>query len=205
MFVTVALAAAEATGEAAGHAAEAAGHAAETAGHAAEAGGHGGGAFPPFDPQYFASQLFWLALSFGIFYLFMSRVVLPRIGDIIETRRDRIARDLDEAANMKAEADAALASYEQSLAAARGNASQIASKARDTAKEEADAERARVEGELATRMQGAEKRIADIKAKAMGGLDGIAEDTAEVIVGQLFGGKFNKADIAAAVKAARGR
>ncbi|NJR13796.1 MAG: F0F1 ATP synthase subunit B, partial [Phyllobacteriaceae bacterium] len=111
--------------------------------------------------------------------------------------------DIDEANMMKAEADAALAAYEQSLATARNNASDIAGKARDAAKIEADAERTRVEADLAARMQGAEKRIGDIKAKAMGGLDAIAEETATMIVGQLFGGKLDKASIANAVKAAR--
>ncbi|MCE3544037.1 hypothetical protein LXJ56_28060, partial [Escherichia coli] len=44
------------------------------------------GVFPPFDSSHFASQLLWLALTFAFFYLFLSRVVLPRIGGIIETR-----------------------------------------------------------------------------------------------------------------------
>ena len=198
MFVTMAQAATEAVGEAAGHAVEAA------AGHGAEmAAEHGaGGSFPPFDPQYFPSQILWLAITFGLFYVFLSRVVLPRIGDILETRRDRIAHDLDEANAMKAEADAALADYEQSLATARNNASTIAGKARDDAKAEADAERARIEGELAGKMQAAEKNIAEIKAKAMGNVGAIAEDTAGAIIGRVFGGTVAKADIAAAVKAA---
>ena len=53
---------------------------AEGAGHAAEA------AFPPFDPTYFASQLFWLAISFIVLYVLLSRFVLPRIGGAIEER-----------------------------------------------------------------------------------------------------------------------
>ena len=56
------------------------------------------GAFPPFDPSTFPSQILWLAITFGLFYLFLKRVVLPRIGGILEVRRDRIAQDLDQAA-----------------------------------------------------------------------------------------------------------
>ena len=101
MFVTAALAATEAVGEAAHE---------------------GGGVFPPFDPSHFASQLFWLALTFGAFYFFISRVALPQIGGVLETRAARIAKDLDEANAMKSQADAALAAYEQSLATARNKA-----------------------------------------------------------------------------------
>src|SRR5271163_4359214 len=39
-------------------------------------------AFPPFESQHFPSQLFWLALSFILLYVLMSRIALPRIGSI---------------------------------------------------------------------------------------------------------------------------
>jgi F-type H+-transporting ATPase subunit b len=95
---------------------------------------HGGGAFPPFDQSTFASQLLWLAITFGLFYLLMSRVIVPRIGGILEHRRDRIAQDLDEASRLKEEADNAIAAYEQELAEARKKASAIAEAAREKAK-----------------------------------------------------------------------
>jgi F-type H+-transporting ATPase subunit b len=176
--------------------------AAEEAAHGAEHGG--GGAFPPFDPTYFASQLFWLALSFGLFYLFMARVAVPRIGGILEIRRDRIAHDIDEVNVLKAEADAAMAAYEQSLAKARGKANEIGGKARDTAKAEAEAERQRIEADIMARTQAAEKRIGDIKTKALGNVDAIAAETAAAIVNQLIGSKFDNSEIAAAVKAVKG-
>ena len=85
----------------------------------AQDAGHGSGVFPPFDSTHYASQLLWLAITFGLFYLFMSRVVLPRIGGVIETRRDRIAQDLEQAARLKQDADNAIVAYEQELAQAR--------------------------------------------------------------------------------------
>jgi F-type H+-transporting ATPase subunit b len=87
--------------------------------------------FPPFDPRTFPSQLFWLALSFGALYFMMSRIALPRIGEVIEERRDHIQRDLDEAARLKSETDAALKSYEQSLADARVKAQGLAKDTRE--------------------------------------------------------------------------
>ena len=80
-------------------------------------GGEAHGEFPPFDTTHYPSQLLWLAITFGLFYLFLKRVALPRIGGILEVRRDRIAHDLDTAARMKEEADEAVAAYEQELAA----------------------------------------------------------------------------------------
>jgi F-type H+-transporting ATPase subunit b len=162
------------------------------------------GAFPPFDASTFPSQLLWLAITFGLFYLFLKRVVLPRIGGILELRRDRIAQDLDQAALMKSEADAAVAAYEQELTEAKAKANGIGQQARDAAKAEADAQRRKVEGELESKLAEAEARIASIKASAMAEVGSIAEDTSAAIVRQLTGGKVDKAALAAAVKAARG-
>ncbi|NKB83023.1 F0F1 ATP synthase subunit B [Ochrobactrum grignonense] len=163
--------------------------------------GHGSGVFPPFDSTHYASQLLWLAITFGLFYLFLSRVVLPRIGGVIENRRDRIAQDLEQAARLKQDADNAIAAYEQELAAARKAAS-IAEAAREKGKGEADAERATAEAALESKLTEAEERIAAIKAKAMSDVGTIAEETTSAIVEQLLGTKADKADVTAAVKTA---
>lgn len=162
------------------------------------------GLFPPFDSSTYASQLLWLAITFGLFYLFLKRVVLPQIGNILEIRRDRIAQDLDQAASMKAEADAALAAYEQELAEAKGKANAIGQEARDSAKAEVDAERRKIESELEQKLTDAEKRIAEIKDSAMREVSGIAEDVASAIVQELLGANaVDKAAVSAAVKTVR--
>ena len=108
-------------------------HAATQAAHgAADAAAHGaeGGAFPPFDSSTYPSQLLWLAITFGLFYVLMSKVVLPRVGGILEARHDKIGRDLEEANRLKADSEAAGAAYEKSLAEARKKAQSIASETR---------------------------------------------------------------------------
>jgi F-type H+-transporting ATPase subunit b len=165
---------------------------------------HGGehGAFPPFDPATFGSQLFWLLICFGGLYLLMSRVALPRIGGILEARSGRITGDLAEAARLKQETDAAIAAYEQALAEARQNAHGIAQKGRDAAKAEVDADRRRIEGELQGRLDAAETRIGEVKAGALAQVDAIAKDAAEAMVEVLIGAGVAKAEIARAVDAA---
>ncbi|MCY0094105.1 F0F1 ATP synthase subunit B [Hoeflea ulvae] len=166
---------------------------------------HASGAFPPFDSSSFASQLLWLAITFGLFYLLMARVIVPRIGGILEHRRDRIAQDLDEANRLKEEADAAIAAYEQELADARKKASAIAETAREKAKAAAEAERATTEAGLSAKMADAEKSIAAIKAKALADVDSIAEETASDVVKHLLGGSVTEAEVAAAIRAASGK
>jgi F-type H+-transporting ATPase subunit b len=172
-------------------------------GHTEAGTEHGGGQglFPPFDPSHFASQLLWLAVIFGLFYLFLKRVALPRVSSILEVRSQRIAHDLDQAARLKGEADAAVAAYEQELASARAKANAIGQEARNAAKAEAETKRKQVEAELEGKLAKAEARIAGIKTSALAEVGTIAADTAAAIVERLIGGKADKVAVAAAVKA----
>jgi len=161
------------------------------------------GLFPPFNPESFASQLVWLAITFGLFYLFLKRVAMPRLAGIVDTRSGRIAGDLDQAARLKEEADAAVAAYEQELAQARAGAMAIGQQARDAAEAEADAARKKVETELDRKLAEAEAHIASIKSSAMKDVGTIAESTASAIIEQLVG-KADKAGVASAVKSVAG-
>ncbi|KQQ38073.1 ATP synthase F0F1 subunit B' [Rhizobium sp. Leaf306] len=161
------------------------------------------GAFPPLDSSHFASQLLWLVITFGLFYLLMKNVIVPRVGGIIEDRHDRIAKDLEEAGRAKAEADAAVETYEKELAAARAKSHGIAEAAREAAKTKAAADRSAIEAELAAKLSAAETRIGEIKDKAFAEVGQIAEETASAIVDLMIGGKASGDDIKAAVAAAK--
>src|SRR5690606_32996100 len=103
--------------------------------------GHSGGGFPPLASWTYPSQLLWLASTFGLFYVFLKRVVLPRMGGFLAVRSDRTAPDLGRAARMKGVADAAIAAYEQELATAKNKPNELGQSSRESAKAEAEAER----------------------------------------------------------------
>nr|WP_255599551.1 F0F1 ATP synthase subunit B [Afifella sp. IM 167] len=178
--------------------------AAEMAAEHGEAMGEAHGAFPPFDPSTFLSQLIWLAIFFGLLYILLSRVALPRVATILEERNDRIADDLAEAEKLKRESDEAIAAYEQALAEARAKAHGIAQEARDKAKAEIEAERSKVEADLDAKLAEAEERIGEVKTKALAEVDAIAKETTEAIVTTLSGESPNEAKVGEAVSQARG-
>ncbi len=49
---------------------------------------------PQLNPLDWGPQLIWLLITFGILYLLMVYVVLPRIGGVLEARAAHIAKDL---------------------------------------------------------------------------------------------------------------
>ncbi|WP_420825578.1 F0F1 ATP synthase subunit B [Terrihabitans soli] len=162
--------------------------------------GHGGG-FPPFESHTFASQILWLAITFGALYFLMSRIALPRVASILEVRSDRIASDLAEAQRLKTETEQAIAAYESSLAEARSKAQKIAGETRDKVQAEADTQKKKIEADLSERLAKAEKQIADTKAKALSNVRTIAVEAASDIVAQLLGDKPDAKDVETAVDA----
>ncbi|MBX9864499.1 MAG: F0F1 ATP synthase subunit B' [Hyphomicrobium sp.] len=146
---------------------------------------HKSGGLPQLHAPDFAPQLFWLAVTFVLLYWIMSKVALPRIGEVIEERRDRIQRDLAAAERLKGETDKALQTYEKALSDARGSASAIARKTRDELGAEVDKERKAVEDQLAKKLADAEASIAATKTKALASVKDIAGDTVVEIVNAL--------------------
>lgn len=154
--------------------------------------------FPPFNAETFPSQIFWFVIIFGVLYWLMSRVALPRIASILETRKSRIEGDLATANAAQEKADEAAKAYETTLTQARTNAQETARQMRDKIAAESDAKRQELETKLNSDMVAAEQRITKMKSDAMANVATIAEDAASSIVQQLTG----KAPDPAAVKSA---
>lgn len=153
---------------------------------AAEAAAHTG-VFPPFAGDTFASQLLWLAITFGILYVLMSRVALPRIAAVLHKRAVRIGQDLEEAQAFKTQSEVAGAAYEKSLTEAGNKAKAIAQETRHALAAESEAKRKALEATLATRMAESEATIRSRTQEAMGHVRGIAAETATAIVERLTG------------------
>ena len=157
---------------------------------------------PQFNPEVFWPQLVWLVITFGVLYLIMARNALPRIANVIEERRDRIADDLDQAEQLKLKTEEAIATYEQALAEARAKAHGIAQEARDKLNAEMEEERAVAEKEMAEKTAEAEARIRESGEAALKHVNEIAATTAESIVEAMTGDKATKAEVTAAIRKA---
>ncbi|MBV9236385.1 MAG: F0F1 ATP synthase subunit B' [Xanthobacteraceae bacterium] len=160
---------------------------AETSNAHTEAPSGGAKSFPPFESDTFASQLFWLGIAFVLLYVVMAKVALPRIAGIMAARRESVDRDLGAAAQLKADAEAALQAYEKTLAEARTRAQTLAGETRAKLNAEAEEARKELEAALHTKLAEAERTIADTKARAMSSVRGIASEAAGAIVGKLTG------------------
>ncbi len=156
---------------------------------------------PQLKLQDFPPQLIWLAIIFVGLYLLMSRLLVPRISSVLDARTNRIEGDLAEARRLKDETQKAISDYERALSDARGKAGTLAQGERDKLKAEIDQERAKVEGQLTSRLNAAEAQIRAARDTALGQVHDVAGETVETLVQELLGIKVSREDALAAVRA----
>lgn len=177
--------------------------AAGAAGSLAHGGAHHEGGFPPFETQNFAPQLVWLALIFGVLYIFMSRVALPRVGNILAAREAKIAADLDASREMQAKARSAATENDSALRAKRDEAQGIGRDASQKITAEIAERRAAAEKDAAEKLRAAEAEILAEKTRAMADVQAIATEAAASIIQKLTGAKVDSATLAAAYRTAK--
>ncbi|PHS37399.1 MAG: F0F1 ATP synthase subunit B' [Robiginitomaculum sp.] len=156
--------------------------------------------FAPLDTSTFPSQLFWLFLTFGVLLFLLAKVLLPRLGGILEERSNRIADDLDTASRMQREAELAGKAYEQSLSDARAKAHNVAETTRASVNVELEAEMQIADEETARQMARAETKIQAMREKALANVDEIASETAKALVEHLYSKKISIVTVRKTVK-----
>jgi len=142
---------------------------------------------PQFNPAFFAPQLFWLALTFITLYILMAKVALPKIGAVLDERQLKIDDNLDRAAQLKAEAEAAVAAYEKALAESRAHAHAVIKEAADRLGKQSDERNRETAARLADQIKAGEGRIAAAKQSALAGVRDVALDVAAAAFARLIG------------------
>lgn len=148
----------------------------------------------------YASQIFWLLITFGLLYFVVGRGMVPKIQATVDAREGRIAGDLAAAEAARAEADRVEAAWRAEMDAARvaAMAETNAAKARATHAFESQVKAA--DADLAERLGHHDLAIANAKAAAMANLQTVAVDAARDLVVKLSGVQVDEAAAADAVR-----
>lgn len=157
------------------------------------AGGEATG-LPQLDITTWPNQLFWLVVTFGIGYIIMSRMITPRIGNVIEQRGRTIQDDLNRAKEAEAEAQTMKAEFEASLDDARAKAADAAQKAMSEAKAKAEEAEAELSAKLAKKTKTAETKLAKIRDEALANINEVASEVTQDAVKAVIGMTVTKAE-----------
>ncbi len=159
------------------------------------------GGMPQLDGYWFASQVFWLAITFILFLLICWKVALPKIGQVLDDRRQRIEGDLEEARGLRDEAEKVLAEYEEAVAAARAEAQATIRKTANEAQERSAREHERLGGQVNGMIGEAEERIAKARDEAVANVNQVAGELAQTAAAKLLSAEVSRADADSAVVA----
>lgn len=165
----------------------------EAAGHAAASGG-----LPQFDFQWWPGQIAWVLIVFVVLLAFMRLFAVPKLGGAIAARDAKIADDVAQARQMKADADAQAEAAAADRAKARAEAQRLANDARARARSEIEQALAADDARLAEAAAVSDAAIGKARDKAMGNVAGIAQDAAQAIVAKLTGKPATAAELSAA-------
>jgi F-type H+-transporting ATPase subunit b len=157
---------------------------------------------PQFDATTFASQLFWLYVSFALLFLLMSTIAMPKIGSVLEERQRKIDDNLDRAGQLKIEAEAAIAAYEKALAESRAEAQTILQAGQLALAKQAEERQRELGATLAARIKAGEARIFAAKDQALAQVHEVAAEVARLAAEKLTGVPPDQALVTAAVAAA---
>ncbi|HZG08090.1 MAG TPA: ATPase [Allosphingosinicella sp.] len=152
--------------------------------------------------EIFASQLFWLVVTFGLLYLIVGRGMLPKIEATVDMRDQRISGDLAAAEAARDAAERLEAGNRERAEANRAEALKVTQAAKEDAARAAEIRVKAAEGEAEARVSAAELRIREKTDAALGEIEGVAADAAQDIVARLTGKNVSREAAADAVRMA---
>ncbi|MEP6982853.1 MAG: ATPase [Sphingomicrobium sp.] len=152
-------------------------------------------------PYIFASQLFWLAIVFGIIFFGIGRGMLPKIQGTVDARDKKIAEDLARAQAARSEADATEAKWRSRMDAARAEAARLAQEAKQESARETEAKVSAAADKIGLKVESAEAKIREALESARAEIEAVAAEATQQMVARLTGIKVDRTEAAQAVKA----
>ena len=161
---------------------------------AAESGG-----MPQLNPEFWVSQIFWLTITFGILYVVLSKLILPKISANLESRKSQISDNIEAADKQREESETKLKEYEEIITKSKIEAKNIFNQAREKALKDINAKKDVLDEQIDEEIKKAENEINELKKDAPIKINKIAIETASELTQKLIGAEVNNSSISAIV------
>ena len=155
---------------------------------------------PQLNPEFWASQIFWLVLIFGSLYILLSKLILPKISNNLEARKSEIAENIEAAEKQRNESDQKLKDYEKIINQSKTEAKNLFSQARQKILSDINSKKESLEKEIDEEIKKAEKEILDLNKKSPEKINKIAIETTADLIKQIIGADVNNSNISAIVE-----
>ena len=161
---------------------------------AAESGG-----MPQLNPEFWISQIFWLTFTFGILYIVLSKLILPRISDNLELRKSQIQENIEAAEKQRKDSDTKLQEFDEIISKSKLEAKNIFKEARDKAINDINSKKEVLDKQINDEIRKIEQEIETLKMNAPEKINKISIETSSELLKKLIGAQINNSSISAIV------
>ena len=157
------------------------------------------GGMPQLNPEFWVSQIFWLVLTFGIMYLVLSKLILPKISNNLESRKSQILENIEAAEKQREDSETKLKEYDQIILKSKTEANAMFNQAREKAVKDINAKRDVLDKQIDDEIAKADKEIQALRDNAPDKINKIAIETSSELLQKLIGAEVNNSSISAIV------
>ena len=161
---------------------------------AAESGG-----MPQLDPEFWISQIFWLTLTFGILYVVLSKLILPKISANLELRKSQIQENIEAAEKQRESSESKIKEFDNIVLKSKLEAQNILKDARNKVIKDINSKKESLDKQLDEEIGKAEQEIDLLKKSAPEKINKIAIETSSELLKNLIGAEVNNSSISAIV------
>ena len=157
------------------------------------------GGMPQLNPEFWISQIFWLTLTFGTLYIILSRLILPKISDNLETRKSKILENIEAADKQREDSEKKLKEYDEIISKSKLEAKTIFNQAREKALKDINEKKEVLDRQVDNEISNAEEEIKAFRKSAPEKIGKIAIETSSELLQKLIGAEVNNSSISAIV------
>ena len=161
---------------------------------AAESGG-----MPQLNPEFWVSQIFWLLLTFGILYLVLSKLILPKISKNLESRKSQISENIEAAEKHRESSDSKLKEYDDIVLKSKLEANNIFKEAREKVIKDINSKKENLDKQIDEEIKKTEQELESFKKSSPEKINKIAIETSTELLKKLIGAEVNNSSISAIV------
>ena len=161
---------------------------------AAESGG-----MPQLNPEFWISQIFWLTLTFGILYIILSKLILPKISKNLESRKSQISENIEAAEKHRENSDSKLKEYDHIILKSKLEANNIFKEAREKVIKDINSKKENLDKQIDEEIKKTEQELESFKKSSPEKINKIAIETSTELLKKLIGAEVNNSSISAIV------
>ena len=154
---------------------------------------------PQLDPEFWVSQIFWLTLTFGILYIVLSKLILPKISANLELRKSQIQENIEAAEKQREDSESKLKEYENIIFKTKIEAKDIFKETKEKTIKEINTKKENLDNQIDEEIKKAEHEVSQLKKHAPEKINKIAIEASSEILKVLIGAEVNNSSISAIV------